>query len=213
MVKEGEQPKTFHLILLVLVTVAYILLAIQPYNRVAWLGQSTPGLLLLLSLIATYRRFRFSTFAYIMVFLYLLLLFYGAHYTYSRNPLFASLQVQFGWERNYFDRVGHFAQGFVPAFLLKEFFIRGGYVKRGKILLLIVILSCLGLSAAYELGEFALVKILAVPVDQVMGTQGDFFDSHWDMLWALIGAVSAIGIMGKYHDKQLAQMERDREER
>jgi putative membrane protein len=99
--------------------------------------------------------------------------------------------------------VGHFAQGFVPAFLFKEFYLGGGYVKKGKVLGLIVILSCLGLSAAYELGEFALVKLLNVPVDAVMGTQGDMFDSHWDMLWALIGAGIATFVFGPWHNNYM----------
>lgn len=196
-----------HLILLVSAVVAFILSAINPSDRLAWLGQMTPAVLLALLLVALYRRFRFSTFAYVMVFLHVLLLLYGAHYTYSHNPFFHYLQEQLGWQRNYFDRVGHFAQGFVPAFLLKEFFVRDGYVKKGKVLLLIVILSCLGLSAAYELGEFALVKILDVPADAVMGTQGDYFDSHWDMLWALLGASLATMVFGSFHDKQIAKME------
>ena len=110
------------------------------------------------------------------------------------------------WERNYFDRVGHFAQGFVPAFLAKEFLLRGGYVKKGKMLTLIVILCCLGFSAAYELSEFAVVKIMDVPADAVMGTQGDAFDSLWDMIWALIGASLAVFVLGSFHDKHMEKM-------
>lgn len=199
----GESRKKVHLILLGLVAIAYIFSAINPYDRLAWLGQSTPAVLYILLLIVIYSRFRFTNFAYVMVFLHVLLLLYGAHYTYSDNPLFNNLAEQFDWQRNYFDRVGHFMQGFVPAFLFKEFYLLGGYVKKGKILLLIVILSCLGLSAAYELGEFALVKILNVPIDTVMGTQGDPFDSHWDMLWALIGAGLAIFAFGPLHDQNI----------
>lgn len=208
MVNYEKKPKMLHLILLAWIVVAYILSAIDPFDRLAWFGQMTSAVLLVLLLVAMYHRFRFSTFAYLMVFLHVLLLLYGAHYTYSHNPLFNYFQEQFDWQRNYFDRVGHFAQGFVPAFLLKEFFVRGGYVKKGKVLWLIVILSCLGLSAAYELSEFALVKILDVPADFVMGTQGDYFDSHWDMLWALIGASTATIIFGSFHDKQMAKMEK-----
>lgn len=203
MADDKKKPRSLHLMLLLLTVIAYTLSAINPFNRLAWLGQATPGILLVLLLAATYRRFRFTTFVYVLVLLHMLLVFYGAHYTYSRNPLFHYLQEQFDWQRNYFDRVGHFAQGFVPAFLLKEFLVQSQHVKRGKFLLVLVILSCLGLSAAYELGEFALVKILDIPADQVMGTQGDFFDSQWDMLWALIGAAVATVVFGPLHDKQL----------
>ena len=84
--------------------------------------------------------------------------------------------------------------------------MRGGYVKKGKLLMLIVILSCLGFSAAYKLSEFAVVKIMDVPADTVMGTQGDAFDSLWDMIWALIGASLAVFVFGPFHDSQIEQM-------
>ncbi len=193
----------FHLLLVGLSIVMYIISAINPYDRLAWLGQSTPAVFYVLLLVLIYSHFRFTNFSYFLVFLHLALLLYGAHYTYSNNPLFESLGEWFSWERNYFDRIGHFAQGFVPAFLFKEFYLGGGYVKSGKVLILIVLLSCLGLSAAYELGEFTLVKLLDVPVDAVMGTQGDIFDSHWDMFWAFIGSIIALSIMGPFHNQQI----------
>ena len=206
MARNGKKAEPLPIILLVLFVIAYIISAIRPLDRLAWIGQITPAVLLVLLLVVTYRKFRFSTFVYVMAFLHALLLLYGAHYTYSQNPLFNQWKEQFGWERNYFDRVGHFAQGFVPAFLAKEFLLRGGYVKKGKLLMLIVILSCLGFSAAYELSEFAVVKIMDVPADTVMGTQGDAFDSLWDMSWALIGASLAVFVFGPFQDSQIEQM-------
>jgi putative membrane protein len=206
MVANGKKAEPLHIILLVLFVVAYIISAIRPLDRLAWMGQMTPALLLVFLLVVTYRKFRFSTFVYVMAFLHALLLVYGAHFTYSQNPLFNQWKEQFDWERNYFDRVGHFAQGFVPAFLAKEFLLRGGYVKKSKMLTLIVILSCLGFSAAYELSEFAVVKIMDVPADAVMGTQGDAFDSLWDMIWALIGASLALFVFGPFHDSQMEKM-------
>lgn len=200
-----QRNKRFHLILLVVVVAAYFISAVQPYDRFAWLGQSTPAVLYVLLLVVLYPRFRFTNFTYVLVTLHVLLLLYGAHFTYSNNPLFQSLADLFGWERNYFDRLGHFMQGFVPAFLFKEFYSLGGYVKKGRVLILIVILSCLGLSAAYELGEFALIQILNVPIDAVMGTQGDVFDSYWDMLWALIGSIAALTIFGKIHLRKMEE--------
>lgn len=206
MAGNGKKAEPLHIILLVLFIIAYIISAIRPLDRLAWMGQMTPALLLVFLLVVTYRKFRFSTFVYVMAFLHALLLVYGAHFTYSQNPLFNQWKEQFGWERNYFDRVGHFAQGFVPAFLAKEFLLRAGYVKKGKMLTLIVILSCLGFSAAYELSEFTIVKIMGVPADAVMGTQGDAFDSIWDMIWALIGAGLAVFVFGRFHDSQMEKM-------
>jgi len=207
MVDSRKKAEPLHIILLVLFIIAYIFSAIRPLDRLAWMGQMTPALLLVFLLVVTYRKFRFSTFVYVMAFLHALLLVYGAHFTYSQNPLFNQWKEQFDWERNYFDRVGHFAQGFVPAFLAKEFLLRGGYVRRGKMMRLIVLLSCLGFSAAYELSEFAIVKIMDVPADAVMGMQGDAFDSIWDMLWALIGAILAVFVFGPFHDRQMEKME------
>lgn len=209
MAEQNRITGRIHRLLLLLTSAAFLVSAIAPYNRLAWAGQMMPALLLVALLIILYPRFRFTTLVYLLVFLHVLLLLWGAHYTYSRNPLFGFLQEQFGWQRNYFDRLGHFAQGFVPAFLFKEYFLRGGYVKKGRMLSLIVILCCLGVSGAYELSEFALVKLLAVPADWVMGTQGDFFDSHWDMLWALIGASGATFLFGPCHDRQMAKLEKN----
>ena len=117
---QNKKNTTIHLVLFGLLIFAFLLSAIQPYHRLAWFGQVTPAVLYVLLLVVTYHRFRFTTFAYVMVFFHVLLLLYGAHFTYSNNPLFTELKVQFGWQRNYFDRIGHFAQGFVPAFLFKE---------------------------------------------------------------------------------------------
>lgn len=206
MVDSRKKAEPLHIILLLLFIIAYIFSAIRPLDRLAWMGQMTPALLLVFLLVVTYRKFRFSTFVYVMAFLHALLLVYGAHFTYSHNPLFNQWKEQFAWERNYFDRVGHFAQGFVPAFLAKEFLLRGGYVRKGKLLTLIVILGCLGFSAAYELSEFALVKIMGVPAEAVMGMQGDAFDSLWDMIWALIGAILAVFGFGSFHDSQMKKM-------
>lgn len=206
-----KNDKTLPSILLSLVIIAFMLSGINPVSRFAWLGQVAAGSLLVGALVILYPRFRFTNFTYIMVFLHVLLLMYAAHYTYSQPPLFNDLKEIFGWQRNHFDRVGHFAQGFFPAFLFKEVYYRGGFVKKGRMLKFIVIISCLGFSAFYELAEFALVKILDVPADAVMGTQGDFFDSHWDMFWALTGATVATLILGPCHDRAMNRFE-DRHE-
>ncbi|UJF16600.1 DUF2238 domain-containing protein [Jeotgalibaca sp. MA1X17-3] len=201
--KKDIQPNKLQISLLCLSILSLILSAIQPLSPFAWIGQAISAVLLVGVLVVTYQKFQFSNFAYIMVFLHVLILLYGAHYTYAQNPLFNYLREVFGWQRNYYDRVGHFVQGFVPAFLLKELYLKGGYVKKGGMFFFIVIISCLGLSAGYEISEFLIIKILNVPAESVMGMQGDFFDSHWDMLWALIGAMTSIFIFGRFHDKQM----------
>lgn len=200
---KNEPIEKVHALLIILFLILFLFSAYQPVDRLAWLGQVIAAVILVLVLVLTYRTFRFSTFVYLLVFFHLLFLLYGAHYTYSENPLFHFLKEQFGWQRNYFDRVGHFAQGFVPAFLVKEFLVRGGHIKKGPVMRIIVIMVCLGFSALYELSEFALTIIFNVPVDDVMGTQGDVFDSYWDMFWALIGANLSVFIFGNFHDRQM----------
>lgn len=101
MARNGKKAEPLPIILLVLFVIAYIISAIRPLDRLAWIGQMTPAVLLVLLLVVTYRKFRFSTFVYVMAFLHALLLLYGAHYTYSQNPLFNQWKEQFGWERNY----------------------------------------------------------------------------------------------------------------
>lgn len=194
-------------VLLGLILLAFVISGIDPVSRFAWLGQVAAGSLLVGALVIAWPHFRFTNFSYVMVFLHVLLLVYAAHYTYSQTPLFNDLKEIFGWQRNHFDRVGHFAQGFFPAFLFREVYYRGGFVKKGKMLEFIVILSCLGFSAFYELLEFGTVKILDVPADYIMGTQGDFFDSHWDMFWALIGAILSTLTLGPCHHRKMRRLE------
>lgn len=137
-----HEDRKVHRILLGILIVVYILSGINPHDTRAWIGQTAPAVFYVLLLIGLYPRFRFTRFAYFMAFLHVLFLLYAAHSTYSHNPLFNYLAGVFGWQRNYLDRLGHFAQGFIPAFLFKELYFLGGYVKKGRILSLIVILSC-----------------------------------------------------------------------
>lgn len=180
--------------------------AIYPSNGLFWLMQALPAILIVSALILTYKKFTFSTFVYIFVLIHTIILLIGAHYTYSRNPLFDLLMDKFSLSRNYFDRVGHFAQGFVPAFAIKEYLLRAGHVKKGGILSFIVISICLAISALYELLELAASFILRLPGEVVMGFQGDKWDSQWDMLMALIGAIIAVLIFGPLHDKYIAKL-------
>lgn len=198
-----EGGKRIHSGLFILFLTALIASAINPLNQLFWFGQAVPAILIVSVLAGTYRKFSFTTFVYVVVFLHMLILLVGAHYTYSENPFFNFLKDEWGLRRNYFDRIGHFAQGFSPAFLTKEFLARGGYVKKGRMLSFIVIVMCLGYSAFYELLEFTMALVLGIPPEIVMGFQGDVWDSLWDMVMALIGALVAICIFGSVHDKRM----------
>ena len=192
-----------HIGLFVLFLIALTASAINPVNHLFWFGQAVPAILIVSVLAGTYRKFSFTSFVYVIVFLHMLILLVGAHYTYSENPFFNFLKDTWGLRRNYYDRAGHFAQGFSPSFLTKELLSRGGYVKKGRMLSFIVIVMCLGYSAFYELLEFMVALLFGIPPEIVMGFQGDVWDSLWDMLMALIGALVAICIFGSVHDKRM----------
>lgn len=200
-----ETNRNINIGLLIVFLAVLIWSAILPYDRRAWVLLSIPAMLFVAVLALTYRKFTFSTMVYVAVLFHAVILLVGAHYTYTRNPLFDLIMEEFNLQRNYYDRVGHFAQGFVPAFITKELLIRGGYIKRGKMMYLIVIGMCLGFSAAYELVEFGTAKALGMPAEYIMGIQGDYFDSVWDMFYALVGASISVFIFGPLHDRCMAK--------
>ncbi|QSX07685.1 DUF2238 domain-containing protein [Alkalibacter rhizosphaerae] len=203
--KTSEQAVKTHLILLGIFFLVLIWSVIQPFDLLFWFMQALPAMLIVLGLVLTYRKFTFSTFVYVMVLIHTIILLIGAHHTYSRNPFFDFLMNEFQLERNYYDRVGHFAQGFVPAFMIKEFLFRRGHVKKGPVLNLIVIGLCLGISGFYELLELAASWVTGFPGEVIMGFQGDVWDTQWDMIMALTGAVLAILPLGPWHDKHMGK--------
>lgn len=203
--KAGNNAGVIHLCLLLTFVAVLIWSVINPFNLLFWMMQALPAMSIVATLFLTYKKFTFSTFVYTMVLMHMIILLIGAHYTYSRNPFFDQLMTRFSLERNYYDRVGHFAQGLVPAFLIKEFLWRTAYVKKGRMLSFIVIAICLGFSAFYELLELAASYVLGLPGEVVMGFQGDLWDSQWDMFMALIGAAIAVFVFGSWHDKLIAK--------
>lgn len=192
-----------NMILLSLYLIVAIWSAWEPYGQLVWLMQSVAAHIVVLVLIITYRRFRFTTFIYAVVLIHMTVILIGAHYTYSRNPLFELIKVQLGLSRNYYDRVGHFFQGFGPALMAREVLIRGKHVRQGRMLSFIVVSMCLGMSAFYELLELGTSYVLGLPVEVVMGMQGSAWDSQWDMLMALIGSITALALFTRIHDRKI----------
>ncbi|MBP1919297.1 DUF2238 domain-containing protein [Youngiibacter multivorans] len=193
----------YNLILLALYLGVVLWSGWKPYGQLVWLMQSLAALLVVLVLVLTYKRFRFTRFIYAVVLIHMTVILIGAHYTYSRNPLFETIKIQLGLSRNYYDRVGHFFQGFGPALMAREILIRGNHVRRGKMLSFIIVSMCLGMSALYELLELFSSYLLGLPVDVVMGMQGSPWDSQWDMLMALIGSIVALTFFSRLHDRHL----------
>ncbi|MBC6971606.1 DUF2238 domain-containing protein [Bacillus sp. Xin] len=189
----------FHKLLCVSFGIALLISGIYPKDPFTWFLEVMPAVILVLVLMITYRSFRFRTFTYVWVFIHMLILLIGGHYTYAEVPLFNYFRDTFDLERNYYDRVGHFMQGFVPALLTKEVLIKVVGIQKKGWLELLVISVCLAFSALYELLEFTVAKLTGKGAEAFLGTQGDVWDTQWDMTLALIGAILAIVV---FRDKK-----------
>jgi len=175
-----------------------------------WVLEIAPILLVAPILVATARRFPLTPLVYRLLFLHALVLMVGGHYTYAKVPLGFWAQDAFGLARNHYDRLGHFAQGFVPAMLAREVLLRRSPLRRGKWLAFLVVCVCLAVSATYELIEWLAAVLGGSAADAFLGTQGDVWDTQWDMFMALVGATTALLVLSRLHDRQLARLEGDR---
>ena len=178
--------------------------AIQPKDNFTWWLEVLPALLGLVVLALTYRRFRLTPLAYWLILGHCIILMVGGHYTYAEVPLFDWLRQGFVLERNNFDKLGHFAQGFVPAIVAREILLRKAIVHGRGWLFYIVVSICLAISAFYELIEWWVAVFSGTSAEAFLGTQGDIWDTQSDMAFALVGAILALVLLGKMHDRQLA---------
>lgn len=194
---------------LILLGVGLVMLAasgVGPYDRTTWTMEIFPVVLAVPVLVATARRFPLTPLVYRLIFLHAAILMLGGHYTYARVPLGFWLQDALDLARNHYDRIGHFVQGFVPAIIAREILLRRSPLGPGRWLFFLVIAVCLSISACYELVEWAAAVIGGSAADEFLGTQGDVWDTQWDMFMALLGAVSALLLLGREHDRELARM-------
>lgn len=178
----------------------------QPFDYFIWLLEVFPALVALALIIATYNRFRFTSFAYAMILAHCTVLMIGGHYTYAEMPLFDWLQQQFDLARNYYDRLGHLAQGFFPAIVAREILIRLSPLEPGKWLFFIVTSICLAISAFYEFIEWWTALLTGEAADAFLATQGDVWDTQWDMFLALLGAIGAQLLLARHHDRLIAML-------
>jgi putative membrane protein len=178
----------------------------HPFDRATWWMEVLPVLLVLPFLWASYRRYPLTTLLYCGIFVHALILILGGAYTYARVPLGFELQEWLGLQRNPYDKIGHLAQGFVPALAAREFLIRGGYVVGRKMLVFVVLCIVLAISASYELIEWAAALFMGQGADEFLGTQGDVWDTQSDMFCALIGAIAALLCFSHLHDRQLRRL-------
>lgn len=186
--------------------VALLVSAIQPYDGLTWWLETFPVLLGLPVVLLSYKKFPLTPFSYRLLFIHALILIVGAHYTYARVPMGFWLQDWFDLSRNHYDRLGHLAQGFIPAILAREILIRRSALLVGKWLFFIVVCVCLAISAFYELIEWWVALAAQQGADEFLGSQGDIWDTQADMMMALIGAVLAQLLLARRHDKALARL-------
>jgi len=192
-----------HLTLLAIVAGVLVWSGIGPKDRLTWFLEVFPVLIGAAILLPTYRRFRLTDLLYVLLAIHAVILMIGGHYTYAEVPLFDWIRDQFGFARNHYDRVGHLAQGFVPAILAREILIRRGVVRGRGWLFFIVVSICLGFSAFYELIEWSVAELSGEAAEAFLGTQGDDWDTQKDMAMALVGSVLAQVLLGRTHDRQL----------
>ena len=192
--------------LLVIVAAALIVSGIAPYDRTTWWLEIFPVLIAGPVLVLTARRFPLTRLTYTLLATHALVLFVGGHYTYARVPLGFWLQDLLGLARNPYDRVGHFVQGFVPAILTREILLRTSPLRPGRWLFVIVTAICLAFSACYEFIEWWSALVGGQAADAFLGTQGDVWDTQWDMFCALLGAISAQLLLARLHDRRLTRL-------
>jgi putative membrane protein len=202
----GREP----LLLLGAGTVLLVLSGIGPHDRTTWWLEVAPILIAVPILIATARRFPLTPLAYRLIFVHALILMLGAHYTYAEVPAGFWIRDLFGLARNPYDRVGHLAQGFIPAILAREILIRRSPVGSGGWLTFVVLCVCLAISALYEMAEWWAALLGGEAADAFLGTQGDQWDTQWDMFLALVGAVAALALLSRLHERQITRLEETR---
>jgi putative membrane protein len=183
-----------------LVLVALVVSGIAPFDRGTWLLEVAPVLIAVPILAATYRRFPLSDLLYALIALHALVLILGGAYTYARVPVGFWVQDWLHLARNPYDRIGHFMQGLVPALVAREILLRGGYVRGRRMAAFLSVCVAMAVSACYELLEWAAAESLGQGADEFLGTQGDPWDTQWDMFMALVGSVVAMLGFARLHD-------------
>jgi putative membrane protein len=191
--------------LLAALAVVLVWSVIGCHDLFTWFLEIVPALIAIPILIRLYPTFRFTNFVYAFIALHAVILMVGGHYTYALMPVFDWIKDAFHLDRNYYDRLGHFAQGFVPAMVAREVLLRRTPLQRGKLLTFLVVSVCMAISAMYELVEFATAKATGSSADAFLGTQGDPWDTQWDMTFCLIGAISAL-LLSPLHDRALSKL-------
>ena len=189
-----------------IIAIVLIISGIKPYDRMTWLMEVIPVLIVMPVLFMSFKNFPLTNLLYSLIFLHAIVLIVGGAYTYARVPLGFEIADWFNLDRNPYDKIGHFMQGFVPAVVAREILIRNHILAKGKMLSFIVICIVLAISATYELIEWAAALFLGQGAEEFLGTQGYEWDTQSDMFFALIGGSTALLFLSKWHDWQISNL-------
>ena len=201
-----------HLALLAFTGIVFVWSGIQPFDRLTWVLEIFP-ILLAAPLIFWFwvrplpGQLRFTTLVYSLIAVHAVILMIGGHYSYAEVPWFNWLRDRYHLDRNYYDRVGHFAQGFVPAMVAREVLVRKTHVARGVMLAFLTVAIPMAISAWYEILEFISARTLGNSAESFLGTQGDVWDTQWDMTMCFIGALVALALLPRWQDRQIRSLE------
>jgi len=180
--------------------------AISPEDYFTWILEAAPALIGFIVLALTYKKFKLTSLTYTLILIHCIILIVGAHYTYAKVPLFDWIRDFFELSRNNYDKVGHFAQGFIPAIIAREVFIRKTVINTRGWLNFLVVCFCLAFSALYELIEWWVAELTGESAEAFLGTQGYIWDTQSDMVLALLGAILALLLLSRMHDNQLQKI-------
>ncbi len=201
-------PSTWHRLLIASFLAILVWSGIHPKDHFIWFLEVVPAIIGALALVVIYPKVKLTMLVYCLIWLHALVLMLGGHWTYAEMPLFSWLRDEYGLARNYYDRVGHFMQGFVPAIIAREILLRNGVVKGRGWLFFLVTCICLAISAFYEFTEWWVALASGSAADEFLATQGDIWDTQWDMFLALCGAIASQVLLARRHDRQLDAMAR-----
>lgn len=191
-------------VLIILFFAGLIGFAINPHDYFTWILEVFPAILGFLILLFTFKRFQFTYLTYIMILFHCYILFIGGHYTYAQVPLFNWIKEVFHQSRNNYDKLGHFIQGFVPAIITRELFIRLHVFQKKTWIPFLTVCVCVTISVQYEFLEWFVSVVSGQSGDSFLGTQGDIWDTQSDMLFAMIGAICMVLTLSKFQDKQIS---------
>jgi len=207
MSEDARGSSRLHVVLLLSTLAVFSWSGVRPVDRPTWTLEVAPVVIALVLLTATYRRFRWSDLCYGLIWFHAIILMVGGHWTYAKMPLFNWLRDAFHLQRNHYDRVGHLVQGIVPVIVVRELLLRTSPLRCGHWLFALCVMSTLGCSALFELFEWLVAIILEQGADQYLATQGDPWDTQWDMFLALVGAIGSLLVFGRWHDRGIAKVE------